>query len=482
MTIHNYRITTLAALVVAAAVTVSAQSLTGALTSGFNPAPAPQQPAPQRGGEMQTVATTASATPEADSTAAAVAMPMLGDYAGVDEYLSATAAAPYDTLVSLRPLPRLFFLPAVFRGYEFADTTTRFRPDFSGVAAMRWLEEEQAMAQRTSDLLRPLFYRHPDLIPYNINLLPEAPKRYQAVVNPEEHTIEIHELASGTDVAPTIEAAPVKKSHWIRTFNASLQFSQAYVSPNWYQGGNNALNALANIYYNVKLNQAYHPNLLFESTVQYKLGINNAPDDSIHAYNISDDLLQANLTFGVKAARRWYYSVNVQFKTQLLNSYVSNSHELRSAFLSPGELNVGLGMTYNYTNPKKTVQFDASIAPLSYNLKFVTNHSIDPGLYDIDEGRRASNRFGSSAELKLMWKIVYNITFTSRLFAFTNYSEAYVDWENTVAFAINRFLTTQIYAHARYDTATPRCADPSWHKLQVKEILSIGFAYKFSDL
>ena len=45
---------------------------------------------------------------------------------------------------------------------------------------------------------------------------------------------------------------------------------------------------------------------------------------------------------------------------------------------------------------------------------------------------------------------------------------------------INRYLTTQIYAHLRYDTTTPRTED--WHKLQVKEILSFGVTYRFSSL
>ena len=47
---------------------------------------------------------------------------------------------------------------------------------------------------------------------------------------------------------------------------------------------------------------------------------------------------------------------------------------------------------------------------------------------------------------------------------------------------INRYFTTQIYAHARYDSKTPRTADSSWHKFQLKEIFSIGFSYKFSSL
>ena len=81
----------------------------------------------------------------------------------------------------------------------------------------------------------------------------------------------------------------------------------------------------------------------------------------------------------------------------------------------------------------------------------------------------------------LFRSIAYNISFSSRLFAFTDYDRFESDWENTLLFEINRFLTTQIYAHARYDTATQPCDDPGWHKLQVKEILSIGFSYRFAN-
>lgn len=422
------------------------------------------------------------ATAAAEEPVQLLAWPLLTDYATVDEYMAATAALPYDTVVNLQPLPRTFFMPAVFSNFEFDEHIDPFEVEYSGNSATRWIEGAQGMAHRLDRVNRYLYYRRPQDVPYNINLLPEAPKRYTAVVNPEDHTIEIMELPTAGSVAPTVAVAPVQKRHWLSTFSASLQFSQAYVSPNWYQGGNNNLNALANIYYNVKLNQAYHPNLLFETTVQYKLGMNNAPDDSIHAYNISDDLFQLTSTFGVKAARRWYYSLSVLFKTQLLQSYNSNSDEMRSAFLSPGELNIGLGMTYNYENAPKTVKFDASIAPLSYNLKTCTNSHINPELYEITPGRKTRHKFGSSTELKFMWRLAHNITYTSRLFAFTDYSNAYADWENTVGFEINKFLTTQIYVHARYDSATPRCDDPDWHKLQIKEIFSIGFAYKFSSI
>ena len=108
----------------------------------------------------------------------------------------------------------------------------------------------------------------------------------------------------------------------------------------------------------------------------------------MHQYNISEDLFQVNANFGVRAAKRWFYSVTGQFKTQLLNNYKKNSNDLAAAFLSPAELNLGLGMTYTYENARKTVDFKASIAPGSYNLKTCTNPNIDPTQFASTPERR----------------------------------------------------------------------------------------------
>lgn len=395
-------------------------------------------------------------------------------------YTESLADADIEQVKSYEPLPNYFFLPAVYTTMELPDTISEAAADYSGEPYMRYLEDRLALQRRMRRMRYSLFFENPGVSLLNVRLLPEPPERYAIEVRPEDHTLAV-DNAPANAPGTTLTAAPIKKKHWIRTFNAGLQFSQAYVSPNWYQGGNSNLNVLGNILYNVKLNQEYHPNLLFETTAQYKLGMNNAPDDSIHSYNISDDLLQINTTFGVKAAKRWYYSFTGQFKTQLLNSYTSNSHNVRSSFLSPGELTAGVGMTYNYANPKKTVTFDASIAPLSYSLKTCINKDINPTQYGIDEGHKVKHSFGSSTELKFFWKLTYNISYSSRVFAFTDYSELQLDWENKVTFDINRFLSTQLYVHLRYDSQTPTSPDSNWKKLQVKEILSIGFAYKFAN-
>ena len=387
-----------------------------------------------------------------------------------------------DTLVPLPQLPPEFFLPAVYTRYEFLDTVGLWDPMFSGRSDLRWLEEYDIVDRQMKLMQQSLFFNHPGAVRYNLEKLPHVPKMYKTTIDPDNHRIQIREELAKPIEETKLEAEEVKRRHWIRTFNASLQFSQAYVSPNWYQGGNNNLNVLGQIYYNVKLNEQFHPNLLFDFTSQYKLGMNSAPDDSLRNYSISDDLLQLNLNMGLKAVKRWYYSFTGQFKTQLLNSYTSNTRNLRSAFLSPGVLNLGVGMTYKYTNAKKTFSFDASLPLIAYNLKICTNERLNETQFGIKEGHKTISSYGSTVELKLFWKISSNISYNTRLFAFTDYTRLQSDWENTLVFEINKFLTTQIYAHLRYDTHGIQVDESKWKKLQLKEILSIGFSYKFSNL
>lgn len=381
------------------------------------------------------------------------------------------------------PLPRTYMRPAVFDKVRVLEPLS-IGPDTLSMPGIdplstEWLTRSVAQARLMEQTKQRYIARHPDLIRYDEAHLPEPPKKYIATVDPSTARILIKEVVA-KEMPATDLSAKFGKRHWLKTFNANLQFSQAYVSPNWYQGGNDNLNALLNLYYNVKLNQAFHPKWLFENTLQYKLGINNAPDDELRDYSISEDMFQWNMTAGYRSTKRWYYSLSAQFKTQFLNNYKTNTNDLKAAFMSPGELNIGIGMTYNYANSKKTVTFDASISPLSYNMKTCTRKRMNETSFGIEEGRTTVSEYGSSAEGKLTWQVCDNISLRSRLFVFTDYDYIYSDWENTIQFNINRFLSTQIYVHMRYDSTSPVIEDSDWHKFQLKEILSFGVSYNFS--
>ncbi len=380
----------------------------------------------------------------------------------------------------VKPLPEASYRRPVFDTWRYIDSIpleAKRYPEHLR-KAYEWIDDINNQNIRLDRARQNFFVNNPDYVTYNIAWLPEDLASFSESVNATPTRVKLE----GTGVKDTHrelaqEILAVDYKDWIQSLSSSVQFSQAYVSPNWYQGGSNSLIMLINAVYNVKLNQKFHPKLLFETTVSYKLGTNSAPDDTVRSYNVSEDLFQINSTFGYKAMEKWYYSLNLQFKTQIFNSYKSNSTDLKSAFLSRGELNLGLGMTYNNTNAKNTFSCDASIAPLSWQLTTCINDRIDETGYDIKPGRNCVNQFGSSINANITWKLAYNITYSSHLFAFSDYERFYGDWEHTLAFRINRYLTTQIYAHMRYDTSTPRCDDPSWHKFQVKEVLSFGFAY-----
>ena len=269
--------------------------------------------------------------------------------------------------VSNLMLPLTTYVPMVYDGYDiklYGDTLKRKieAKAASGYNPLGWVNDRSEAMTRYKQYRQRYMIDNVATIKYNINTLPEAPKRFRAFVDPSTAHITVEEIVvDQSEVKNTVDAVEVDKRHWLHKFDGLIQFSQAYNSPNWYQGGNNNLNTIIQGVYNFRLNQRFHPKLLFENTIQYKLGLNSAPDDSLRNYSISEDIFQINSKFGIKAANRWYYSMTMQFKTQLLNNYYKNTNDLSASFLSPGELNVGVGLTYDYSTPSGKFKANASL-------------------------------------------------------------------------------------------------------------------------
>lgn len=403
----------------------------------------------------------------------------------LDAEADTLAGFPLPEMLPLTDLPTIAYLPVVFDGVKYLDPVdlTDIEPLLASPnPAMNWVKEEAARRDRARRLKQAYMIARPWQVHYNINTLPEPPKMYEANIDPSTQTITVTEVVAITDDHATQALTTVEEHrvNWLHKFNAALQFSQAFISPNWYQGGTNNINILADINWNVKLNNKFYPDWILEATTIYKMGINNAPQDTIHKYLISQDLFQFNGTVGYKAIKNWYYSMTAQFKTQFFNNYKPNSNTMKAAFMTPGELNIGLGMTYNYKNDPRRFKLDMSIAPLSYNLKVATNRHIPPGNFGIAEGRKSVSDIGSNAEVKISWDIMWNINYSSRFFVFTDYSYAQGDWENTLSFSVNRYFSTRIFWHLRYDSS--RDSDSSWRQWQLKEILSFGLSYTFKTI
>lgn len=390
-----------------------------------------------------------------------------------------------DTSIDVDDLlfPSYFYTtPTVFDEYELIEQEAPFSRKFSDNPTVARFQRRAYAYTSMRRFIQNQVANNPWNVDYALESLPLPPERVISSADPTGVKLDVGSINVSANEAESSVGIDLARKHWITAFKGLAQFSQAYNSPNWYQGGNNNLNMIVNGVYDIKLNPKFHPNLLFENTIQYKLALNSAPDDSIRSYAISEDLFQINSKFGIKAIQRWYYTLNLQFKTQFFQNFKSNTNDLKAAFLSPAELNIGLGMTYSYASPNNKFNIDLNIAPLSYNLKTCITSKMDETAFGIKPGRHSVSQYGSSVEAKMLWKIAYNITYSSRLFAFTDYSYLQGDWEHTMSFAINRYFSTQLYVHLRYDTSTDRLPDSSWHRWQVREILSFGFSYTLGNI
>lgn len=398
----------------------------------------------------------------------------------IEEVYQDSLSVREDSLPSVDALPRELFLPSIYMPYRYdikpivivAENSEQQLP------CLQWLRSA-AGARALGDLIRQHHaIHHPADVKLNLYSLPEPPKMFILTADPETATFVFSEAPEVNLTPVEIEAPDFNKQHWLNKFAANLQFSQAFISPNWYQGGNNSLNLIADFTYQSNLNTKFHPNLLFENFFQWRTALQTVRDDPYRKYALTENRFQINSKFGYKAAKNWYYTLTAMLKTPIFNGYNSGTQTRTASFFSPGELNIGAGMTYNFTSKNEKFVLGVTLSPISYNLKTCIDTKIDETTFGIEQGKKAFHSYGSALEVTWAWNICYNVNYTSRIFAFSDYKYFQGDWQNQFQFTINRFLTANLNVDLRYDTSAP--SDSYWHKLQLRELFSLGFTYSLS--
>ena len=74
-------------------------------------------------------------------------------------------------------------------------------------------------------------------------------------------------------------------------------------------------------------------------------------------------------------------------------------------------------------------------------------------------------------------QLMENLKWKTRLWAYTTYKRAEIEWENTITFQFNRYISSNIFLYPRFDDGAQRKDDQSYW--QFKEFMSIGFSYSF---
>lgn len=264
-----------------------------------------------------------------------------------------------------------------------------------------------------------------------------------------------------------------KPNWWLTGGDGSLQLTQNYISENWYKGGESTNSMLASLRLFANYND--REKVQFENLAEAKFGFNTASSDSIRKYRINTDLIRLTSKLGLQAAKKWYYTLAAEINTQFSPSYKKNSTDVVSAFLSPMNFIVSLGMDYKLEKPK--VKLSLMLLPADYNLRYVRRKDVDETQFGVDEGKAVRHEVGSRLKYIMEWKIINTVTWSTRLEYFTSYDKVEAEWENTFNFILNRYLSTKIFVHARFDDNVNKLPGKSY--FQLKELLSFGINYKW---
>lgn len=270
-----------------------------------------------------------------------------------------------------------------------------------------------------------------------------------------------------------VELEVKKPNFWKTAGNMTLQFTQNYISGNWYKGGESTNTLVSGFTFDVNYDDKQK--LQFDNRLEMKLGFTTAPSDTMHRYRTNTDLIRVSSKLGLRAFKAWYYTVGLDVNTQLLRNYKTNSNSLQSAFISPLRLTLNVGMDYKKTG--KNYNVSVTLSPLAYQWTYVGDRNVDETKFDVDKGNRVAQYFGSSMKTTSKWTIHKNITWESRLDAFTNYEKVEASWENTFNFNISKYLSTQLFLHGRFDDAATKKKGYSY--FQFKEFLSFGLQYNW---
>ena len=326
-----------------------------------------------------------------------------------------------------------------------------------------------------NDILLNVYLKYPNIVKGNeasfagMKVISDA----HTIVTPRKEDIVSYVVPEKEKTNAETELVILKQNFWKYTAAASMQFSQHGISDNWYQGGEST-NAL-NSEFRMTANYNDKQKVQFENSLEIKLGFITAPSDTVHNYKTNADLFRINSKLGIRAIKNLYYTLSGEFQTQFFSNYKTNTNDLISTFFSPANLKLSLGLDYKQNKNKYTLSVLGN--PFSWRYVYLANDKIvNPSQFNVEAGKRRASLFGSEITANVTWKIRNNLTYRTKFDYFTTYEKVIMNWENTFEFQFNRYLSTKVFLHGRFDDGVTLTDDNRTY-FQFKEMLTFGLSY-----
>lgn len=354
------------------------------------------------------------------------------------------------------------FLPVVFDGkllsseidFLSKDSTLREFKPFYLISPDSTFTPSLKQVEKIEALRRGYYLGNPQKIRLNALTFKGTSVIDEKVVEKKSPWSELISADGAVGVTtPGIEKIKIKPVYWVRTGSHKLDLSQNSFSENW-QGENNF-----NLYSEHKFNLNYKKKkVYFNNLFEWRLSLQQMKADTVNKVNIQDDLFRTYSTFGINAFKNWSYLSNLEMKTPLLNRYNANDvKKIRQrAFLSPFELNLGIGMRYDKEIVSKVDKYrkfraTADLSFLSLNYKNVRSDKVNETWFGITKNYSDKLEYGSTFNVNISYSRNRFTNFNSRVKYFTNYDRVYVEFENSLNFKLNNYFSTSLYLYVKYD-------------------------------
>ena len=269
--------------------------------------------------------------------------------------------------------------------------------------------------------------------------------------------------------------------------DGSVGFTQTYLQ-NWKKGGQSAL-ALQIILKGFANWSRHDGKVKWENSGEIRNGYIRPGGEGAETQK-NDDKFEVTSRLGVSAFKKWYYSTEFNYETQLFNGYKypkASNPEPISAFMGPARTFFKLGLDYKPSN-----NFSLFLSPLTAKNVFVRDTvKIDQTKYGIDADRRSYWEPGLNTDIFWRKDITPEITYETKYKMFINYRQPFgnldFNWENLLVMQLTDHINMRMMVHFIYDekvlfpvedaNGQPMGEKP---KLQIKEFITVGFTYKIN--
>jgi hypothetical protein len=263
---------------------------------------------------------------------------------------------------------------------------------------------------------------------------------------------------------------------------------------NWAAGGQNsvAVNGIFSLFANLKKGKSN-----WDNSFDLGYGLLSQGKGNNRETRKTDDKIDFLSKYGRQAFKKFYYAALVNFKTQMTPgwNYEAVPKNKISDLFSPAYLLAAVGLDY-----KPNANFSAFIAPLTGKFTFVTDDTLSAhGAFGVTPGETVKSELGGYLRAiytknDFKGEFMKNVSFTTKIDLFSNYLDnpqnIDVNWETLIGMKVNKYISVSFNTVLIYDDNIKvpfdkngingiEAGEAVGSKVQFKEILGVGFSYKF---